>query len=329
MNLKHFFPKWVHTIYMCYNTFGYDLKRILKYSFGYTNNVDGLKANLLMVLHSLEKGLTMPNGRCGFGKDKIFQINDLICKIVPTQPISYEIQYANELLEEYIEYHKKRKFQLPSEIEDAIVNAKNVINLPIYTNSNDYNNQSIFSENSFFIKEKASITEWAFSRHSCRTYIDKQIPKDVFIRVSEVANQAPSSCNRQSCRMHVITDKVHVSKVLEMQGGCRGFGHLAAAAIVVTSDLRSFYDVQERSQPAINSGFFGMNILYALHQEGIGACVLNWSNTRRKDFQLRKLVPTIKESEQIEFLISCGYPPENFCVALSKRRQVEDLICFV
>ena len=129
--------------------------------------------------------------------------------------------------------------------------------------------------------------------------------------------------------MHVISDRERIAQVCQLQGGCRGFGHLAPAIIIVTSDLYAFFDVQERSQCSLNSGFFTMNILYALHEEQIGACVLNWSNTTKKDKQMRALVPTIKASEQICCLVSCGYTPEEFEVPLSKRKDFRDCISFV
>lgn len=149
------------------------------------------------------------------------------------------------------------------------------------------------------------------------------------MKIASLANQSPSSCNRQSCKIHIITNKSRLKSVLKVQGGCTGFGHLASAVIIVTSDLYAFYDLQERSQCYINAGFFAMNILYALHEEQIGACVLNWSNTTKKDKLMRSLVSTIKPSEQICCLISCGYTPEEFDVTLSKRKDVADCIFFV
>lgn len=326
IQLRQLLPTWIHTIYMCANTFGYDARRALRYCFGYNNDVENQKANLLMILHTLEKGLTMPNGRCGFGYDKIRQISSLVRQITPIESYSFELCYTRSILSEYETYHAVRQYQLPAEIEVLLSATKQLIGSSGKEMADA--TQLHFTADEFFPQEK-KFSSFAISRHSCRNYSDRSIDKEIFIEVAKLANMAPSSCNRQSCRMHVVTEKETIGKVLEIQGGCRGFGHLATAVIVVTSDLHSFFDVQERAQPAINSGFFGMNILYALHDYGIGACVLNWSNTKKKDLILRNLVPTVGESEQIEFIISCGYTPKSFDVALSKRRPVEDCICFV
>ena len=335
MKIKSLFPKWVHTCYMSYNTFGYDCKRVLKHCFGYNRNLECLKANLMLVLHTIEKGLTMPDARPGFGADKLKSVKKMVKSISAIESESYELFYTYNLLEEYLNFHKKTGYRLPEDSLVCISDVKSMITPPTHNSVNSLvknifsASQLHFTSADFFSARDKSFNEFAYSRHSCRNYTEKPIPREVFIKVAQIANQAPSSCNRQTCRMHVITEKNRITRVLQAQGGCRGFGHLASATIIVTSDLNGFFDVQERSQPAINSGFFGMNILYALHKEGIGACVLNWSNTRKRDNQLRSMIPTIKDSEQIEFLISCGYPPEEFDVALSQRRPVEDCISFV
>lgn len=322
------FPKWVHTLYMIINTFGYDCKRVLKHCFGYEENLETLKANLILVIHTVEKGLTMPETRLGFGQDKITIMSTLLDKIIPLESDSFELIYAKSVLEEYLDFHEKRGFIFPEKTLTSLQSMIGKIGTEKSQTDSLLSKQLHFSREEFFSPLHQDFKEFSFSRHSVRNYIQKPIDKDVFIRVAEIANQAPSSCNRQSCRMHVVVEREKIERVLSVQGGSRGFGHLAAAVIIVTSDLHSFYDVQERSQPAINSGFFGMNILYALHAEQLGACVLNWSSTKKKDLQLRKLVPSISDSEQVEFLISCGYPPEEFDVALSKRRSTSEIVCF-
>lgn len=329
MKIKELLPSFVHKYYMVCQTFGYDVQRVLCYGFGYSHTKSNLKARLLMVLHTLEKGLTMPNSRPCFGKDKIEQIYTLVNKLGKEEVDSFEMQYASQLIYEYELFHKIQNYELSEYIVNQIKKIRTILPPPPVTQCIDKQSVQLhFNVLNFFSKGN-SISQFIKSRHTIRNYTDTPIKENIFIEVAELANCAPSSCNRQSCRMHVITEKKHLLSVMDIQGGCRGFGSLSTAVIIVTSDLRCFYDVQERSQPAINSGFFGMNILLGLHERGIGACVLNWSNTKKRDKQLRRLVPTILESEQIEFLICCGYPPEEFDVALSKRKPVEDCVCFV
>ena len=182
--------------------------------------------------------------------------------------------------------------------------------------------QYTFTLDTFFKDANAPFERFARSRHTCRNYIDKEIPDAVFEDVALIASCSPSSCNRQICKLYVIKDSKLRNKVLAVQGHNRGFGDLASAVIIITSNLKKLSDVEEYQQASINAGFYGMNVLYALHLHKVGACVLNWAYTRKLENAMRKLVPQIKDEEQICMLISCGYPAETFNVARSKRKDI-------
>lgn len=238
----------------------------------------------------------------------------------------FEIEYALETLNDYILFHKDRNVVIESSVLKLINETVDSFAYKIqYTNTRQY----IFTREEFFKNVNSSFDKFATSRHTCRNYSDKEIPDEVFNRVAEISKNSPSSCNRQPCKFYVIKDKELRNKVLAAQGGNRGFGETASAVIIVTSNLKDFSDVQECQQASINAGFMGMNILYALHYYKIGACVLNWSYTRKKEILMRKLVPQIKDEEQICMLISCGYPADSFYTARSKRKDTACNVTFI
>ncbi len=311
---------------MAYNTFVYDYRRVSRLCFGYNESYMGIKANLMMVLHTIEKGLTMPDIKPGFGYEKFKEIYSLVRKLEPIELSSFEVQYSYNLIIEYIDFHNRVGYELAGEMYEILNRLKNFLESHESFKCSDNSKQLKFRSKEFFSNDFSSFAELALMRHSVRNYIEKTIPDSVFERVVEIANAAPSSCNRQPSRIHVIKNKDQIGKVLSLQGGCRGFGEYVSSVIIVTSELSCFFDFQERSQSYINSGFFGMNLIYALREEGIGSCILNWSNTRKKDKLMRDLVPTIKDSEQICYLISCGYTPDEFSVALSKRKPGFELL---
>ena len=110
-----------------------------------------------------------------------------------------------------------------------------------------------------------------------------------------------------------------MDKLLSLIRGCNGFGHLASAILIVTSDLNCRDNLAERHQVGVDAGFWGMNLLYALHEKHIGACVLNWDNIKDEDVKLRTLFPQIPESETIMYFICCGYTPDEFDIPLGIR----------
>lgn len=298
------------------NTIEWDKDRLLKYGFSYSSTTENLLANLRMKIHFIEKGLTMPKVRPCFGIMRLRQIADIVQKLGKLNANKFEMQYVHNLMNEYLQYHSLRNINLTQEHQILI---NKIIKLTETTTNYEPTKQRHYKKDDFFNIADGTFSKLAYSRHSVRNYINQPIDKAVFEQIARIAYTAPSACNRQPCRMHVITNHKLIESIYSLGIGCNGFGHLAAALIVVTSDLECRDNITERFQVGVDAGFYGMNILYALHEKQIGACVLNWDNIKPQDDKLRQLIPTLKESETVLFLISCGYTPEEFDIPLGIR----------
>ena len=57
----------------------------------------------------------------------------------------------------------------------------------------------------------------------------------------------------------MYTNKNQIAKILEVQGGNRGFGHLANRLIIITSEVGVFTGVAERNQVYIDGGMYARN----------------------------------------------------------------------
>ncbi|AXI48876.1 nitroreductase [Sulfitobacter sp. SK012] len=165
----------------------------------------------------------------------------------------------------------------------------------------------------------------ALSRHSVRQFSDTSVDAKLIHDATLIAAKSPSVCNRQSARLHHITDPDLKQKALEIQGGNRGFGAQIPELLIVTSDLSSFLSSAERYQCWIDGGLFAMSLVYALHSKGLGTCMLNWSVDASRDIALRKHVD-IPASENVIVFIAVGHLPKNLTVATSPRRHVEQIL---
>ena len=299
------------------NTIEWDKIRLLKYGFSYSSSEENLLANLRMKIHFLEKGLTMPIVRPCFGIMRLKQIADIVKKLGHEKANKFEMQYAYKLMNEYIQYHKLRDIELPQENLSVI---EEIIRITRTYNANQTTQQRHYKKSEYFNIADGSFTQIAQSRHSVRNYINKPIDQSIFEHIAQIANTAPSACNRQPCRMHIVTNRHVIDSIFSLGIGCNGFGHLAPALIIITSDLECRDNITERFQVGVDAGFYGMNVLYALHEKQIGACVLNWDNIKVQDQKIRKLLPSIKDSETILFFISCGYTPEEFDIPLGLKK---------
>lgn len=269
--------------------------------------------------HVVEKGLTMPSPRLGFGKDNILALVDLCCIYQSKYDIAHEqFKSAIAVLKEYIEFHDNRGFELESEVKNKI---ESVVTLYPDVKASS---QIFATSSTFFDNVEAQFPIFAKSRHTVRNYSKKDIPLDVIQSVVDLAKVAPSACNRQPARVHVCCGD-YVKKVLELQNGNRGFGELANKVLVVTTSLSSYMNVKERNACYVDGGIFVMNLLYSLHYHKIGACTLNWSVEPDSDKKLRDLLG-IPAEEEVICLITAGYIPDEFSMATSERINTERIL---
>ena len=263
--------------------------------------------------HVVEKGLTMPETRLGFGKDNL---QDLIKLCETYEKKKFDCKHeqfvsAISVIKEYLQYHIDRNYILDADLESSIRSF--VSKYPDVK----VEGQLSFTSNEFFKDVYSSFDLFANSRHSIRNYSKEEICYKDLKKVIELAQTAPSACNRQPVRVHICSKELG-QELLKFHKGNRGFGELADKVLVITCDLSSYMNIYERNCVYVDGGIFVMNLLYALHFYKIGACVLNWSCSIDNDNIVRDLL-SLSDSEEIISLITIGNLPERFSVARSGR----------
>ena len=71
-----------------------------------------------------------------------------------------------------------------------------------------------------------------------------------------------------------------------------------------------------------------MELLHGLHYEGLGACALNWSVNKKTDKKLREILD-IRKMENIVAMVMVGHLPDELKVAVSQRKDLDDIITLV
>jgi len=292
------------------------------------SGVTGLKAKEKMLgrivadYHVLEKGLTMPETRLGFGRPRVLGLIDDCYKFVDRyQYIDGQVNHAIASILEYKAFHEKLNYKLDQELLDKINTFSSRFNevLP--------SEQMVVSKEDYFKYNTENFNSFSNSRRSIRNYSKEEVSIELINKAIDLARNAPSVCNRQSTRVHVFSEKETVQNLLKVQAGNRGFGHLANKVIVVTSELGAMHGLFERNQAFVDGGMWAMNLLYALHHYKIAACPLNCSNSFKKDKLLRQY-GGIPKSETFIMLISIGNIPESFKIASSPRKPVDEISNF-
>nr|WP_321356191.1 nitroreductase family protein [uncultured Draconibacterium sp.] len=297
----------------------YDFKLYSKYSASFgSNTATKLIGIIIKDYHVIEKGLTMPESRLGFGQQKlVILIQNCINYIQLHGEGDEQLNHAIQVIIEYKEFHNENGFKLEEETIRSIKSLEDIV-------SNASSCQQIeTTKEDYFKYTESAFPKFAYSRASVRNFTEEDIPIEKIINALEISKKTPSACNRQAWRTYVYSDKKLIEAILTVQGGNRGFGHLTNKLIVITAELGVFENVPERYQAYIDGGMYAMNLLYGLHYEKIAACILNCSHSPEKDIKLRELI-NIKLSEVFIAMIVCGIPQESFKIAYSKRYNLEE-----
>lgn len=298
----------------------FDIKRRVFDKVYNNSESEKIERDLALAYHIIEKGLTMPVSRPGFGKAVVLSLVDTILKYQQKNlsPEGLEFKQSISALREYREFHEEIDFQLDKEVEEKLERIEN------WFDKVDGAKQIRTSQSDYFKDIQKPFDEFCMSRYSVRNYTDKEIPIEVFHNCINLAQKSPSFCNRQPTRVHIVKTPEKKKQILEIQNGNRGFGHLAETLLVITSVISTTKDIHERNENHLNGGLFTMTLLNALHFNKIGACSLNWAVSNEKDIKMREIL-NVPENEVVLMIISCGYLPENFSVAASPRKSAKTI----
>lgn len=317
--LPSFLLNWLRKIRYkkeCKACYAYDAKRFTQYSnsFYKWDSSEKLIGQIVAEYHVIEKGLTMPNMKLGFGIDMMKSLIEH-CKLYRLHFNNTNEQFLHALgvIAEYRLFHERNNY---------VVNEMLVISIDELLSQSDCSYSSpqlAMSRDDYFKFSYASFEDFSSSRHSLRNF-SGTIDVGLLEKAVRLSQNAPSACNRQPSRVYIIQDKKIIKQILALQTGNRGFGHLADKLVILTGELGGFLSLSERNDVFLNVGIYAMNLLYALHYYQIGTCALNWCSMPDQDQKLRRICDIIP-SENVILIIACGGVPDKFKIALSYRND--------
>lgn len=297
-----------------------DLKRRVHDKVYNNSKKEKVERNLTLAYHIVEKGLTMPEPRPGFGKAVVMDLCNTVFKYDDMGLPHNELEFKQSVsvLKEYKTFHDEIGFKLDADVEQKLLrveeNYKTI----------EGEKQLHISRDEYFENINSAFDTFCRSRYSVRNYTKEEIPLEVLYKCIDLAQKSPSFCNRQPSRVHIVKSEEKKEQILANQNGNRGFGHLAETLLVITSVISTTKDIHERNENHLNGGMFSMTLLNALHQNKIGACSLNWSVSDDKDQRLRTILD-IPDNEVALLIISCGYLPDQIAIASSPRKTAKEI----
>jgi len=297
----------------------YDLRRFLKHSSARTPepSIPAMEARVIKYYHMIEKGLALPEPRLGFGKAPLDILVDMVPRLEAKAGPSLATRGARGALKAYVDYHDARDFEVRADVRALVESTDPGMSLCGGTLAMTREEMQAASAMDF--------DRFARARYSVRNFTGAPVPAEDIEAAVATAMKSPRVCNRESRRVYVGYDPEMRTRMLSYQNGNRGFGHLAGAVIIVTSDTRYFTNLGERNQPWIDGGLFAMSLVYALHGRGLGTCMLNWSKEFWRDADMRRGLG-IPDHEVVITYIAVGRMPETFEVAVSDPPEIDDVL---
>lgn len=295
----------------------YDAGRYLRFSStrGPFRTRQNLAAKITERYHNLEKGLSLPEPRPGFGAPGAETLIRLVRRYVDQYGEDDVTSAAIGALREYDQFnsHSMEVGEAPHSATIAKLVSEHRANPSGVSGTRpmlarDVERATVGVDLNFFT-----------TRHSTRVFAQRPIDGEALTLALAAAQTSPAVCNRQFAHIRTWTDQSEVSQLLEIQGGARGFAHNVPAVALITVDLRSYWSADERNQGWIDGGLYAMAFLLGLHAAGLGAVPLNWSKRPERDRLMRQAVPEINESESIIMLVAFGHLQDEYRVAASPR----------
>lgn len=306
----------------------YDLNRYIKYSsaVNYDDDESKLRAIITATYHNIEKGLSLPEPRIGFGKENLSKLIGYIDEYIKRYGSKKHLNIPITVIEKYVLFNESNGHPVPviketcqrlqkiNQIEDSL--------------SGEFEGGVIEVSKNEIVESVAPINQSFFdNRFSCRQFSKEPITNEQIMFAVRAAQKAPVVCNRQSGKVYVFQNDKDIKRILELQGGARGFLSEVNTLFCLTTDLRNFHGVGERYQGWIDGGLFSMSFIFGLHAQGIGSCCLNWSKDGGQDQEMRRLIG-INASETIMMFVAAGHLLDHFKVAKSNRKEIKEIVEF-
>lgn len=286
--------------------------------------LSGARARMMFHAHAIEKGLSHSNIRLGFGKIAIpglaREMNNWILNGGTEEDAFFKS--ACSTMKCYFRRHEELNFDT-SEYKKLF--NEPVMNL-IWMAEDKFGGvlKAVDSREIHVDTPPKSFIDVIYGRRSVREFTEENVSDDEIKSAVQIAMQAPSVCNRQSARVHLIRNPDQIEAALKLQGGFNGY-KAPPCLLLVTSNMSAFLFPTERNQAFIDGGLFMMNLLLGLEQVGLGSCCLNTAMGTAKETGVRELLG-LPENEALIAFIAVGHHAADILTPRSLRIPVDEVL---
>ena len=282
---------------------------------------------ILIEAHRIEKGLSLPNPKPFFGRELFKNLSSMIYSLQKISSIDImEVKKAYNALNSYLDMHKEITDKNNKE-QNLFLNSLHDLNQFIKDNTNFIEPSSALKITNQNLLSELDFRKKLINRSSNRRFSKNIIKEDVIKRIIEVAQKAPSQCNRQTSRAYLIQNKEKINNILSIQGGTAGYKEYINNLFIVSGDLGGWQGPQQRNQVYVDGALFSMMLMLGIQSEKLVSCSLNLA-IKNSDEKKIKIIASIPKSERLIMLIAFGEAenPTKNIVASSPRRKLNEVL---
>lgn len=310
--------KWIKYVIRCLQWLWRNTKVII----GKQNEEKRMQYDLVKRSHSLEKGFCLKNVKDGFGIEKVKEILHELKKYIDK---NYDIsadgfQICIGILKYYFDKWKELKntsiIELQQEYEKLMLDNNIILNPKYYGGVEERQkevNQTEQFENLKMILEK---------RDSVRNFAKGKIDICKIEEAIELAQTAPSACNRQPARVYIV-EKEQYSLIKKWVQGVGGFQEDVDKWLVVTSDEAAF-DEGELGQYIVSGSIFAGYLALIIRTMGFATCMVQRNILHTPRYVRNAL--GMSESEQSICVIAVGNMQEQYVVPKACRYSYTNIV---
>jgi nitroreductase len=278
--------------------------------------------DIILLAHTVEKGLSQPSPRPGFGKPKIRRLLNLLNGSSWNGLAYFAAAKAYGALLEYSSWNDRNGYDIEdirSLLNSFFLRCKNEGLCP---------NGGTKTLDLHSATHPITAKDLLSQRFSGRIYSSRVVDDDMLHSIFLLAQRAPSQCNRQSVRVHCFRGRDSVLPLLKLQRGAAGFDEYTPNLFIITSEIVAWSGSNARYQPFIDGGLFSMQLLLSCSALGLVSCPLNLAISNLREFRIKRLAG-IPQHERLIMMMSFGYPASDhtdLIAACSARLPLNEIL---
>ena len=269
-------------------------------------------------VHRLEKGLIMRPRRNTFAEDYIGATVRCYADAAMARGMSGQQRWAGDVLTDYFEaVGSTPRIDSARQAFASVQNATETERCVPYPHSQLPECPVSYEQLMVLFKRRRSV----------RWYQDKPVDKALIEQAVRAATLAPSACNRQPFRFHVVNDPARAADVAACAGGTIGFHDNLPCLIAVVGDLGAYPETRDRHVIYIDGSLATMQLMLAFESLGLSTCPINWPDIEEKERRLATKLG-LAFHERTVMLLAVGHADPTGGIPYSDKKTDEELIVF-